>query len=57
MSENKSNRYVTAADMHWIVQSFVHWKHVNLAHGLGTWFSFFFPKIWTKNASLGSKLQ
>ena len=26
--------------MHWRIKSFVHWKHVHLVHGLGT----FFPK-------------
>ena len=39
MSENISYR-LTAADMHWRIKSSVHWKHVNLVHGLDTFFFF-----------------
>ena len=60
IQQNKNIRkriqQITTADMHWRIKSFVHWKHVNLVHGLGTFF-FSLQKIWTENASLGSKLQ
>ena len=29
---------ITAADLHWRIKSFVHWKHVHLVYGLGTCF-------------------
>jgi len=50
----KHIQQITAADMHWRIKSFVHWKNVHLVHGLGTCFQ---QKIWTESASLGSKLQ
>ena len=59
MNVRKHILQITAADMHWRITSSVHWKHVNLVHKLGTFFIFYFfyQKIWTENASLGSKLQ
>ena len=38
MNVKKHNQQITATDMHWRIKSFVHWKHVHLVHGLGTFF-------------------
>ena len=34
----KHIQQITAADMHWRIKLFVHWKHVHLVHGLITCF-------------------
>ena len=51
---SKNIQQITAADIHWRMKSFVHWKHVHLVHGLGT----FFPNkfglrmlVWDQNSS------
>ena len=36
-------KHITAADMHWRIKSFVHWKHVHLVHYFTTQFK---PYIW-----------
>ena len=56
MKVRKHIQEITAADMHWRIKSFVHWKHEYINFSAWSWDMF--PKnIWTENASLGSNLQ